>query len=768
MAQLRSDLLIRLTDRASGPARGILGLMNRLRSVGAGAGGGLAAVGDRATRSFSALHVKLLAATAAAYALQRTVSGMVTPAANFETSLLDIAQKADLSDASMAGLGGRVRKLAKDVGRGANDMAKGVDTLLGFGLDVDKTMEALPGIGKTATAYNAEVTDLAKAVFSSIDNLKVAAKDVPKILDSMAYSGKEGAFEIKDMAAEFPALTASAQALGMTGVDAVSKLTAALQIARKGAATGSEAATNTANLMQKIQAQDAVKKWKAFNVDIRGEVKKTQKAGGDIFVMLAEKANKVLKGDLAKLGDLYQDEQVQKFLRPLIQNLEEYKRIRDGAFKANGVVDQDFGRRMKTYEAQVQRLSGAFEDLRIASGRRLLGPLTAGMEQLSSILNSMDGRVSILDKLSASIRGLVTGIMGPGSDGGMAQAFGQLGDLIFGKTETFSADVDAMGQSFEKFRQMGSALREFAAAIGSFVSGFQQLTGLDLSSLSVWALKLGAAAIGIGLFAKAIRGLTSAILALTGMKMLWSLGKKTGSLINALRPGGAPEGAPASTPRPASGPTAAPASSAPRPGGGNGSVPAVGGSKLGGIESVKTPRPIGPWGIQDLQKRVSAMLSEAPQTSLMTRLGGVLKNGLFAGAVEYIGRTALDAGFDQVDKRLGLDTSNRPDPGLVPTVQRLIGHFESWFGSGDKKPETAPTQSGQLKTSDLQGILQPKGTQDVRITNPPPAPNVPVSVSVTVHATTNASAADIGAAVGKQVGAQTKRALEGAFSDAAN
>ncbi len=215
--------------------------------------------------------------------------GMVTPAANFETSLLDIAQKADLSDTSMAGLGERVRKLAKDVGRGANDMAKGVDTLLGFGLDVDKTMEALPGIGKTATAYNAEVTDLAKAVFSSIDNLKVAAKDVPKILDSMAYSGKEGAFEIKDMAAEFPALTASAQALGMTGVDAVSKLTAALQIARKGAATGSEAATNTANLMQKIQAQDAVKKWKAFNVDIRGEVKKTQKAGGDIFVMLAER-----------------------------------------------------------------------------------------------------------------------------------------------------------------------------------------------------------------------------------------------------------------------------------------------------------------------------------------------------------------------------------------------------------------------------------------------------------------------------------------------
>ena len=66
--------------------------------------------------------------------------------------------------------------------------------------------------------------------------------------------------------------------------------------------------------------------------------------------------------------------------------------------------------------------------------------------------------MAILDKLGASIRGLVTGIMGPGSDGGMAQAFGKLGDLIFGKTETFSADVDAMGQSFEKFRQMGNAL----------------------------------------------------------------------------------------------------------------------------------------------------------------------------------------------------------------------------------------------------------------------------------------------------------------------
>ncbi|NKC48103.1 phage tail tape measure protein [Ochrobactrum anthropi ATCC 49188] len=58
-------------------------------------------------------------------------------------------------------------------------------------------------MGRAATAYRAEVDDLAKAGFAALDNLKVPATDFGKALDAMAQAGKEGAFELRDMAQYF-------------------------------------------------------------------------------------------------------------------------------------------------------------------------------------------------------------------------------------------------------------------------------------------------------------------------------------------------------------------------------------------------------------------------------------------------------------------------------------------------------------------------------------------------------------------------------------
>lgn len=833
MAQLHSDLLIKLTDRASGPARGILGLMNRLRSAGARAGGGLARMGDGATRSVGVLHAKLLAATAAAYGLKRSLEGVVSPAANFETRMLDIGQKSDLSASGMEALGARIRKMAVELGRGANEVGEAVDTMMGFGLTSEQSMSALPAIVKTATAYGAQINDIAQASYFAINNLKVPAQEIGKALEVMASAGKDGGFELKDMAAQFPAVTAAAQGLGMTGVTAVSRLTAALQIARDAASSGSEATTNVQNLLQKIQSQDAVKKWKKFGVDIRKEVQKTQKSGGDMFEMIATLVQKHLKGDLGKLGDLYQDNEVQKFLRPLIQGLSRYIEIRDRAFKAQGGIQKDYEARLRTFQGAVRRLSAAFEELRMRMGDRLLGPLTRFVSAFGDRLVNIDKSVGIFDKLGAAVRGLATGILGPGSDGGLADAFGKLGDLIFGRAEDLSAETDRMGQSFERFRQMGAALREFAASVGAFVGRFQELTGLDFSALAKWGLTLGAAAVGVSLFAKAIRGLASAIALLTGMKALWSGAKWIKSIAG--RTGEPPqaEAVRPVTPKPKA-PVPAPATPgqstqtgrAPPPGSigsaGKGSVPGAISSKISGIKSLKAPTPFGPWNIADLQRRFAEMtkpppappaLPALPQPSLLNRFGGSLKYGLFGAAMSYIGEKLIDATLDGIDKAAGVDGSDRIDPGLIPTLKRLKGHFDGLWGGGgtnmeqgayersrrrdeefrrdpeaargramagggqasgeprnqaESKPEPGVSAIEQIKMSieSLAEKILPKGTQDVRVTNPPPAPVITNHVTVTVS--TNASPAEIGSAVAKAVGQAAKRGIQGANSDAGN
>ncbi|UYO55706.1 phage tail tape measure protein [Rhodopseudomonas palustris] len=402
MASLTSKLILELIDRVSGPASAISG---RLSSI--------TALQTRNAAALAATSQKLFVAGAAAYGMAKTLQAPVSAASAFETAMLNIAQKADLSDEAMAKLGNRIRELAPIVNKSALEVAKGMDTLVGFGLDPERAEALLAPIGRAATAYQAEVDDLAKAGFSALDNLKVKTDEFGKALDVMAQSGKEGAFELKDMATYFPQLTAAAQALGMTGVTAVGRLSAALQIARKGASDGSAAATNTKNLMQKIISPETTKKFKELGIDIRKELDKTKKSGGDIFEMIARLTEKAVKGDLSKIGDLFQDAQVQDFLRPLIQNIGEYRRIRDEALKATGVVDKDFARRMLTNAAQVEAFKIQVNDLSISIGNALLPNLNLLLTRLRPVVKSFEqfarnnpGLVSGVTSVAAGLIGL--------------------------------------------------------------------------------------------------------------------------------------------------------------------------------------------------------------------------------------------------------------------------------------------------------------------------------------------------------------------------
>jgi TP901 family phage tail tape measure protein len=400
VAVLTSKLILELIDRITGPSRAVAASLNKIT-----------ALQHKNAAMVAATSQKLFVAAAAAYGLAKSLQAPVSAAANFETALLNIGQKADLSDESIASMGKRIRALAPVVNQTALDVAKGIDTLIGFGLDPDRAETLIKPIGKAATAYQAQVDDLAKAGFSALDNLKLKAEDFGKALDVMAQSGKEGAFELKDMAAQFPSLTASAQALGMTGVTAVGRLSAALQIARKGASDGSEAANNTMNLMQKIISPDTTKKFKELGVDIRKELKKTQAAGGDVFEMIGRETWKALKGDLSKIGDLFQDAQVQKFLRPLIQNMKEYRKIRDKALGATGVVDNDFARRMMTNAAQTEAFKIQVNDLSMTIGNILLPSVNRLMAAISPVIKSFEQFAGAHPQLVTGITAVTAGAL---------------------------------------------------------------------------------------------------------------------------------------------------------------------------------------------------------------------------------------------------------------------------------------------------------------------------------------------------------------------
>jgi TP901 family phage tail tape measure protein len=416
-ANATAKVTVALLDRLSAPAqivrnslRGIAGDMKSLSGARIGLTKQIEEMGRRASEARSKLLALGTTGLIAGYGLAKVVK----PATSFETVMLDIAQKANLTDAAMKSLGARIVGIGPKVNRSTSEVAKGVDFLLGMGMDIEKAMTITPSIGKAATAYRAQIEDLSKASFSVIDNMKVLPEQMRKTLDVMTQAGLEGGFELKDMAREFPSLTASAEALGIKGVAGVAKLAAALQIARKGAADGSEAATNTANLMQKIISPETTKKFKKVGIDIRKELKKTQDAGGDPFVMVAELVKKATKGDIAKIGDFFEDAQVQKFLRPLIAQLDEYKRIRDKAGAADGVVDQDYARRVNTFQAAIDRTMAAFERLGIAVGTALIPSLNLLADKVGAFADWAARMSAEYSTLVAAVTGVTAGLLALG------------------------------------------------------------------------------------------------------------------------------------------------------------------------------------------------------------------------------------------------------------------------------------------------------------------------------------------------------------------
>lgn len=426
MAARTASVTVKLLDQVSSPARIVGNSLRALRgdmSAMAGAKIGIAHQIATASARVRELRSSLIGLGATSLVAAFGIKRLVRSGVELETVMMDIRQIGNLTAEATKKMADQIIRTAPTVNKSAGEMAEGVKDLMAAGLDPDRAMSMMPSIGKAATAYRAQVDDLAKAGFSVMDNLKVRTEDFSRALDIMATAGNAGSFELKDMAAEFPAITAAAQALGMKGTTAVARLSAALQIARKGASSGSEAATNVANLMQKIISPETTKKFKKVGIDIRKELKKVQKEGGDPFLMIAEQLQKATKGDLSLIGDFFQDAEVQKFLRPLIQNLDEYKKIFGDANTANGTVDKDYKNRMETFQSRLERLMNSLDTLGIKITEALMPYLGAIADKLAPMANYLGEVVGKYPEYVAAIVGATAALLGLAALSGIIRLF---------------------------------------------------------------------------------------------------------------------------------------------------------------------------------------------------------------------------------------------------------------------------------------------------------------------------------------------------------
>lgn len=315
----------------------------------------------------------------------------IKEAAEFDYELQLIGNTAEMTKTQVRELGRAVIDTSKATGQSATNIRKGMGFLVAAGMRPEQATEFLGAIGKTATAANADVEDLSKMVFTLADSMKIKPAGMMGAIDSLTQAGKEGNVELRDMAKQLPVLGAGMVSLKMEGREAAATLGAALQIARKGAADADEASNNMKNFIAKIMSPETLKKAKKnFHLDLYKIIQDAQKTGGNPFEASMEAIIKATKGDQKAIGELFQDMQVQNFLRPMIQQWDEYKRIKAKALGADGVVERDFATMMDTTKQKITEVSNAMGRLGIAFG----AVFTGGTGERSNALADRIGQLA--------------------------------------------------------------------------------------------------------------------------------------------------------------------------------------------------------------------------------------------------------------------------------------------------------------------------------------------------------------------------------------
>lgn len=332
-----------------------------------------------------------LAPAALVYGAQRAVRQYAT----LERQITRIGITAEASAADTRNALTALQDMATQYAMPMSQVAEGLDSLTASGRNMKDSMDFLPSVLAAAQASGAEVRDMATSADAMASSFGIAADQMGLAFDIVAKLGKEGKFELKDMAAELPSLAPAFAALGYKGTDALTKIAAAAQTVRMQTGSSAEAATALMNVFQKMESQATAANFAKFGVDLRKEMARARKEGRDLLDFYIEISRRAIKGDMSKLPQLFTDMQMLQGMRALIGGADAMERFRDAASEAAGTVNKDLNTVLSDTESKVQRLANSWENLWTQIGA---GLVNLGADKL------MDRAASVVPKAAADDR----------------------------------------------------------------------------------------------------------------------------------------------------------------------------------------------------------------------------------------------------------------------------------------------------------------------------------------------------------------------------
>ena len=358
----------------------------------------------------------------------RFVAAPVNTAAENEKAIRDVAITAGFAQTDKEeALRDFARDASIDYYQKQEKINEALGTLAANGVtDLNEFQRYTANAAQAASAWNADITDMANLQFTVSRKFGVSAEDMKKAINVMAIGGKEGQFELKDQAKWMNDLGSMFENLGGKGLEDLASAAAYLQVARLGAGTNDEAANNMRNFLMKLTAPDTAKDFAGVNFALGRKLTESDKKAG----VKGEDLQALLKAEVAKgfspiegmvnvvkqymqsagskaelenirlalgtlseagaLGQLFQDMQAMSFVRAALQNEAKYKEVKDRALTEGvkkDVLMEDFQSAVDTSAKKIEAVGRRWDALLDKTGQFFKGETDQALESTADVLD---------------------------------------------------------------------------------------------------------------------------------------------------------------------------------------------------------------------------------------------------------------------------------------------------------------------------------------------------------------------------------------------
>ena len=724
MSVLQSVLKLTVMDGVSSKMRAITGSMS-----------GLMKQSSQVMAPINGTVMRVAGLAAGYVGVREGIRGTVGAAMGFESAFADVRKVVDGTDNQLNTLRSDILALSKEMPVSAEGFAQIYAAAGQSNIPIQEMKKFSKTVAEVSTAWEVPVAETGQALAEIKNQLRMNVDEIGLYADAINHISNNTAARAPDLVDYSKRVAANGEMFGFAAAE-----TLAFGGAMIASGAQSEvAATSFRNMGRALSIGERATKshreaYAKLGLDSVKVAKSMQKNAVKTTLDVIDRIQKLPEWQRISIASaLFGDEA--RALMPIINNASDLRRqldmVSDSA-KYAGSSFEEYRVRAQTTANTLDKVKNNFIALGIGIGDSMLPTINSALTGVLDVFATLEKRTGFFEEFNIGMKGFMQGL-------GFQDArelINSLADFMLGPVLDPKGMSDAgerLGRLFMKAKEWGASIRELSLAISE--SPITQFFG----EMAGYGFKLVIFAGGVMLLSKAVFSLTNALLALTGAKLGWGILKGIARFgAGFLGVGGAVAGGAAAT----------------AAGVGAGGTAAAGGGIMAQL---------GAWAAG------SAIAAFTAKLSLATL-------GAYSFYKVLSERKPTDERFAnpntwkdpilESNDRLNQGRVPAPMPDYPPAPVAKPFSFGAMFGDLFKPiPTTQVDAPVTLSAPTIADLNKPSGTQDVRVINQQPPPNV--INHVTVHATTQASPAEIGSAAADAVGQATKAAIESAFNDSA-